>query len=1002
VVEDSPAQAALVVADLTEAGFEVVHAPDGEAALEHLLQGRISLVLSDVVMPRMDGYELCRRVKAFDRAIPVVLLTSLDDPIEIVNGLDAGADNFLRKPYDPVQLVARIRTMLLHRELRAGGRASMGLEVVLHDKRFMITAERQQILDLLISTFEDLVSSNRELREREAALTVAEARVRAELEATEQERRRIATVLGAAPDAIVIFDPDGRITDVSDRLCTLVGLDASELVGRQVDDVTDFVDRSGEPARFEEVGDERPIAAVLSSGQPVEAGTSFNLFLRRPDASVVPVIARAAPVRDRSDRLIAVVGVLQEIGALAGHDSTTKLPNQALFADRAAQAVEAALQNQSWVAVLAIAIDRFDRLTGDLAPSQVDDLLAELGARLRTCAVAAGAGGTGGSVGSAAYLGGDLFAVLLPDLDGELDGVHRAKQIAHELTATPVVIGDLDLTLSVRLGIAVNDDSTQDAVTLVASAVSAVRTAANGGTGVAVVDAAFGARAGDRLRQEAELRSAIDDGQLVVHYQPEIDLPTGRIWGFEALVRWNHPTRGLLAPDAFLPLAYETGLIVPLGWWVLEEACRQMVAWRSGTLPGADLMTMSVNLDHQQLDDPDVEARVEGILARTGLDGACLVLEVTERGVTSDSFHTAEKLRRLKALGIRIAIDDFGTGFSSLVHLRHFPADLLKVDRSFVSRMTSELEDAAIVASTIRMARELGICAVAEGVETDAQLVQLRLLDCDFAQGFRWTRALDASGIEAWCADRFEQTAVRRSVGSEPTEVATRVDEVLAMIVSELRSPLSVITGYAGLAMDDDGGDLSKFLPPILRSAEQIERRIATLAEARSPEVGGLALRLDDVDVSALIGALVDDLRAGLHPHEVTLQQQGSAVVVADASRLVEAVNHLLFNAARTSPPDAPIDVTVHGSDQFVEITVRDFGPDVPRERRADLFRRAAPPDAPRSGGAVGLALVRSIARAHGGEVRHEPAPGGGSCFRITLPKVAAVLSPTSAVEVSC
>jgi DNA-binding response OmpR family regulator len=247
VVEDSPSQAAVLTADLESAGFEVSCAKDGETALELLERLDVDLVLTDLVMPGIDGHELCRRVKARDKSLPVVLLTSLDDPIEIVHGLEAGADNFLRKPYRAAQLVSRIETVLYHRDMRAGGRAAMGLEVLLRDQPFLITAERQQILDLLIASFEDLVDTVHTLRDRERELQESEEQLRNQLDATERERRRIEAVFEAAPNPMVITDAHGRITDASDSLCALLGTSRQHLIGRDVREAACFEDASGRP-----------------------------------------------------------------------------------------------------------------------------------------------------------------------------------------------------------------------------------------------------------------------------------------------------------------------------------------------------------------------------------------------------------------------------------------------------------------------------------------------------------------------------------------------------------------------------------------------------------------------------------------------------------------------------------------------------------------------------------------------------------------------------------
>ena len=745
-VEDSPTQRARLGAELAAAGFEVVLAADGVEALERLGDRRCDLVLTDVVMPRIDGYELCRRVKAAHADLPVVVLTSLSDPTEIVRGLEAGADNFLRKPYQPDQLVGRLRSILAATQRRVAGRADTAPEVVVRGQRFTITAERQQMLDLLVSSFADLVEVNEQLHQREQALVEARDELTAQLHATELERQRLDALLWAVPQAIAIADDAGVVTEVSDRFLAIAGLDRDAVVGRRASDSARLRSATGEPLPDAE----HPIALVLSGRRDfVEVGTSFDVLLDSATGSV-PVIIRAAPVRDHSGAISAAVAVVEGIGALSNHDLLTRLPNHAIFVDRVSRTAQESAAQHSTYGILAVALDRFERLRASMPPSAVDDIVGGLAARLRTLIER----DTGEWMrASASYFADDMFGIILPDLADETDGVRLAHELAAHLSARAVADGvTVDLTATVA--VVFDDGSSADPVQLVTSAIRAARQASGSGGGtVEIVDPSVGERASDMLRREAELRDALDRDELELHYQPIVAVDDGRPVGMEALVRWRHPRRGLLPPIEFVPLAEDSGLVIPLGWWVLGQACRDAARWRR-ELPVGEELFVSVNMAASQLNLPDVAERVALVLAETGLDPTGLRIEVTETGVVADADTAAGRLAELTARGVGVAIDDFGTGYSSLLQLRRFPVRAIKIDRAFVGAMIEEPDDAAIVAASLSLALAMDLTVVAEGVETAAQCQALQRLGCPLGQGYLWSPPLPASRLEAWWTDQ--------------------------------------------------------------------------------------------------------------------------------------------------------------------------------------------------------------------------------------------------------
>lgn len=748
VAEDSRTQREVLRARLHDAGFDVVVAADGRQALERLRHGGFDMLISDVVMPFMDGYELCRLTKDYDRRLPVVLLTSMTDPLDVVRGLQAGADGFLRKPYDFSALQDRIETMLRNKSLRDAAATTDDPELFFLEERFVITAERRQILDLLVSTFEDLVGTNQQLRQREVDLAAARDELRAQLTEAQAQRDRLSTVLASVPQVMVVVDAEGLIRAASDALCALVGVQsAADMEGRRISDVLRLKRHNGQDI----LADERPLSLTLCTGEPHDLGRAFDVLAHRGDGRTVPVLLQSAPVRDPDGRTTGAVGIVHELEALNLHDPLTHLPGHAAFARHVHDAVELLAGAQEIIAVVVLVLDRSSELTDSLGRERKDQLVADLSGRLhealhlpavrqRTHDAAAG------------YLGDGEFALVLPGLRSEAQGVLVADSVRAHMGGR-YRIGDLDLDVALTAGLSLTTQAGSRAQELVPAAAAAAHLAAREG-GNRVVSSFPGAveAAADRLRQEADLRRGIEDGELRVHYQPIMSFGGG-VDGVEALVRWQHPTRGFQSPGDFIPLAEESGLVVPLGWAVLRQSCAQLARWREN-LPGAGHLTVSVNLSPRQLMQPDVVAQVEAALADSGLPAIGLTLEVTEAGVVSESQEAVAQLRRLRATGVRVAVDDFGTGYSSLLQLRRLPVDSLKIDRQFVDGLMTDPDDAAIVSASISLAQALRLRVVAEGVETVEQAEELRRLGCDCGQGFLWSRPLAPGEFErAWAVD---------------------------------------------------------------------------------------------------------------------------------------------------------------------------------------------------------------------------------------------------------
>ena len=423
----------------------------------------------------------------------------------------------------------------------------------------------------------------------------------------------------------------------------------------------------------------------------------------------------------------------------AFHDPLTGLPNRALFRDRLEQALKRAERRMRSVAVLFLDIDNFKLVNDSLGHEQGDALLLTVAERLQACLRASD---------TAARIGGDEFTLLLEDVSDADDASAVAERVAAALRA-PLVLDGQEVFPTASIGIALSTPRRNRPDSILRDAdVAMYHAKADGKDRSAVFDERMLEQAAERLTLEADLRRAVDRGELLVHYQPIVSLKDRAVVEVEALVRWHHPERGLVSPAEFIPVAEATGLIVPIGQQVLEQACRQVVAWQT-RYPAEPKLVVSVNLSARQFQHPDLLGDIRRAVGTAGLDPHCLKLEITESTVMHDAEAAVTTMNELKTLGIQLAIDDFGTGYSSLGYLKRFPIDTLKIDRSFVSGLGQDAQDTAIVRSVLALARSLGLSVTAEGIETSGQQAQLAELDCDRGQGYLFARPLAARDIDA-------------------------------------------------------------------------------------------------------------------------------------------------------------------------------------------------------------------------------------------------------------
>ena len=423
----------------------------------------------------------------------------------------------------------------------------------------------------------------------------------------------------------------------------------------------------------------------------------------------------------------------------AFHDALTGLPNRSLFTDHLRVALRRAHQNEQYLfGVLFLDLDRFKNINDSLGHPSGDELLILVARRLESCIR---------QTDMVARFGGDEFAILLDAIQDASDAMRVAEKVQQVISA-PFKLTTHEAITTASIGVALSTSGYAEAEDIIRDADTAMYRAKDCGKArYEIFDTAMHTRAVTLLRLESDLRRALEKDELCVYYQPIVSLASGELHGFEALVRWQHPERGIISPDDFVPLAEETGLILPIGLRVLRDACLQLRKWQQYSLSNRGLI-MSVNLSGKQLTQPDLIARIEEVLHESQIDPWHLKLEITETVVMENPELAAVTLAKLRGLGVRLSIDDFGTGYSSLSYLNRFPVDTLKIDRSFVTSMNEADENLQIVKTIITLAGNLGMQVVAEGVETEEQLEQLRSLKCQYAQGFYFSKPLDVLDMD--------------------------------------------------------------------------------------------------------------------------------------------------------------------------------------------------------------------------------------------------------------
>lgn len=763
VVDDDPMMRLIAREILEQDGFVVREADNGQEALRQFAATGADLILLDVIMPGWDGFTTCERLRQAPVGAwtPIVMMTGLDDAQSIQRAYDVGATDFIVKPIIGPILVQRVRYVL---------RASAALREVAAQADFQralvettpvpIRVEDAQGRALICNpAFEALFSGQRipkppgpaspnrsgpQIYETEMLSSSQEQRsviihwapfippgsdepgvISAILDITErkqnEERLRLAdTVFQTAADAIMVTDATGVIQSVNPAFTRITGYAPEEAIGQtsrllkserhDAQFYVQFWQILAENGRWSGEMWQRH-----KNGRTYPAWVSIEV-IRAPDGRTVQYVAFFSDITQR--KLSE-----QKLFFHANYDPLTGLPNRNLLHERIDQALKQANRHDRRVGLMFLDLDRFKQVNDTLGHTCGDALLHQTAERLKNCVR---------ETDTVARYSGDEFVLVLVDMTHDRDAHALAEKVIKRI-AEPFHLNGSVIHIGVSIGIVLYPDHDADAATLLRYADLAMYQAKTAGRNTyRQYESAMTEQILLQASLEADLRLALDREELMVYYQPILDVISGGLVGAEALVRWRHPQRGLISPNDFIPLAEETGLIREVGFWVLERVCQTIGQWRQIGL----CVPISVNVSSVQiLRGLTVEA-VRALLQRYDLHPKWLAFEITESVLISDTFQAQQWLKAVKALGIRLDIDDFGTGYSSLAYLKLFPIDRIKIDRAFVRDIVSNANDRSLVEAMLAIASNLHLQVVAEGVEDADQLALLRRLGCEYAQGF--------------------------------------------------------------------------------------------------------------------------------------------------------------------------------------------------------------------------------------------------------------------------
>ena len=694
LVDDRPENLVALEALLDDGETVLLRAGSGEEALQQLLDNDVALVLLDIAMPGMDGYEVASTMRSSRRTrnIPIIFLTAfMRDETSTIRGYRSGAIDYLLKPINATILRCKVAIFL-------------------------------------------------ELDRRQRQVVHAYRRL-------DDQRAFYESILNAAGEGVIGLDQHGQVSFANPAAMNMLHIDAATLIGA---DFSRFYLPSGNQG-----WQGSPFYWAMTSGH--EQRVDEAIF-KRSAGDTLPVSYCCSPLAGQTGGVVVVFqditlrkSLEEQLRLQALTDHLTGLYNRSGFKQALQGSLIRHTRNHRNLALLFIDLDHFKQINDTLGHDAGDTLLQGVASALKKSVRAND---------TVARLGGDEFTVVLEELDDPEDAAVIARKILAALRQPFHVNGsELEILVSASIGIATFPGCGGDPGSLMQAAdVAMYRAKSEGRNLYQFFTPEMNAKAKARLMLEQSLRRALDQQELSLFYQPQVDIRTGEVVGLEALMRWQHPSAGMVPPSTFVPLLEETGLIVSVGAWVIATACHQRAEWhRTGLLP--DHCTLAINISPRQFASQSLVDLLQQSLQQNQLAPQMLEIEFTEGSLMQDTDATRRLLDELKLLGVKLSVDDFGTGYSSLAYLKLFAIDTLKIDKSFVDKITTDHKDEAISASIVNLAHNLGMQVVAEGVETEAQLQILQRLGCDVVQGYFYSRPLPAEALAEWLAARGRNLA---------------------------------------------------------------------------------------------------------------------------------------------------------------------------------------------------------------------------------------------------
>ena len=669
IVDDMRANRKVLSRLLKSKNYQTVEASDGAEAIEIIESSQVDMVLLDLIMPEIDGFEVLRHVRKTLNGVdlPVIIVTSSRKSDQIVKAFELGANDYITKPIDVAVTMARLTTHL-------------------------------------------------KLKQAQEALRRSE--------------ERYSLIAQGSNDGLWDWDLTENVVYYSPRWAAMLGLEQANVESTPLTWLSRI-----------HADDRSQVESELQ--KHLNGNTNqfeMELRMRHTDGGFRWMLCRGLAIPDDNGNPHRMAGSITDITESKVADALTGLPNRVLFQDRMRRCVDRKTRQPEYkFALIYLDLDNFKLINDSLGHDCGDRLIVSVAQRLESSVR------YGDSLIS--RLGGDEFAILLEDISDEIDATTVAKRILNSFTVPFNVGGSREVFASPSMGISVPSQKTVDSAEIIQQADTAMHQAkANGKSCFELFDPAMKERVTRRLEIENELRHSLDGRDFELYYQPILEIHTNKVVSFEALIRWNHPEMGIVSPADFIPVTEDTGLIVPIGKWVLQEACRQIAEWRSKHR-GFEHIAVSVNLSCRQLVESNLFSDITTILNETKLPPDALCLEVTETSFVQNPDLVGQLLSQLRDCGIKVAIDDFGTGYSSLAYLHRLPFDSLKIDRSFVNKMIETDDNLAIVGTIVTLANRLKLNIVAEGIETPEQRDLLKSLGCEYAQGFYYSRPVPAKDV---------------------------------------------------------------------------------------------------------------------------------------------------------------------------------------------------------------------------------------------------------------